>query len=215
MSNTKQGKIDSDLTYAILSKHALLDRLNSDDPTKKIIVTPLLDPDIQIGSCSIDIRLGCDFVIFKKAKFSDLNPLEKNVESIGQYMEKMYVCIGDRFFLHPREFILGMTLEYVKLPPDISAYITSRSTWGRLGLVIATATAIHPNYAGVITLELSNLGEAPIPLYPGIRVAQLIFHKTERQIQGDVSSYHLSVKPSFAKILEEPEWEIIEKLSKK
>jgi len=191
-----------------------MERLNTKDPNKKISITPLLDPEKQIGTSSIDIRLGCDFIIFKKAKFSSLNPIEKNIESIGQYQEKMYVKIGDKFYLHPREFILGVTLEYIKLPPDISAYITSRSTWGRLGLVIATATAIHPNYAGIITLELANLGEAPIPLYPSIRIAQLIFHRANIFKQDIPSSYYLSIRPSFAKIYDEPEWEAIKKILK-
>jgi len=212
MSNSEQNHSSSRLKGSVLSKNELLKRLNEVDSDKRIVITPLIDPKTQVGTGSIDVRLGSDFVLFKKNKYSSLDPLNGNYESMGEFQEKICVKMGDRIFIHPREFILGITLEYVKLPPDISAYITSRSTWGRLGLVIATATAIHPSYAGVITLEITNLGETPIPLYPSLRIAQIIFHTAEYQKIETFGSYFMSIAPSFSKILLEPEWEILKKL---
>ena len=198
----------------VLSKKTLIKRLDSTNPNKRIVITPLIEPDIQIDDFSIDVRLGCDFVIFKKNKYSSLEPSKKENKGVGEYQEKIYVKFGDRLYLHPREFILGTTLEYVKLPPDVFAYITSRSTWGRLGLVIATATAIHPNYAGVVTLELSNLGETPIPLNPGLRIAQLIFHKSEYKEINKFGKYQLSIKPSFMKIYDDSDWDLFNRIRK-
>ncbi len=73
---------------------------------------------------------------------------------------------------------LASTLEYVRMPNDLSASVTSRSKWGRLGLVIATATAVHPGFTSVVTLELVNHGGVPLVLYPGLMVAQLILFET-------------------------------------
>jgi dCTP deaminase len=202
----------SSISVGVLSKKELNDRLYTNNNDKKIVVTPMIDKKEQLGDFSIDVRLGCDFVVFKKTKFSALEPSDKMGKGIGEYQENVHVNFGERIFLHPREFVLGVTLEYVKLPPDIFAYITSRSTWGRLGLVIATATAIHPNYAGIITLELSNLGETPIPLNPGLRIAQLIFHQAQKKEIEKFGNYQLSIQPGFVKVFDEPEWKLFDRL---
>ena len=86
------------------------------------------------------------------------------------------VPYGDELVLHPGQFVLGGSLEYVSMPRDLMGYVISRSSWGRLGLVIATATGVHPGFRGCLTLELSNLGEVPILLRPLYRVAQLFLH---------------------------------------
>jgi dCTP deaminase len=64
----------------------------------------------------------------------------------------------------------------VKLPADLAAYVIGRSTWGRLGLIVATAIGVHPGFAGCITCELRNLGETPLVLYPGQTIGQLFLH---------------------------------------
>src|SRR5258708_30166625 len=65
------------------------------------------------------------------------------------------------------------------------AYVLGRSTWVRLGLIVATAVGIHPNFAGTLTLELRNLGEAPLSLYPGQIIAQLFFHEVQEPMDGE------------------------------
>ena len=84
--------------------------------------------------------------------------------------------MGQQFVIHPNQFVLGETLEFVKLPSDMMAYVVTRSTWGRTGLIVATAVGIQPNFRGVITLELRNLGDVPLNLYPGTKILQLFFH---------------------------------------
>jgi dCTP deaminase len=87
-----------------------------------------------------------------------------------------YVTLGDSIVLHPHNLVLGETLEFVRLPSNVVGYVVGRSSWGREGLVVATAIGIHPGFAGPITLELRNLGEVPIRLYPGDLICQLFLH---------------------------------------
>lgn len=195
-------------------------KLDYEDP-EKLVITPLFTPK-QIEEGSIDLRLGTEFVIAKRSKFSVLDGLDekKTLDSkIVEYQEKIHVKVGDFLVLHPNQFVLGSTFEYVKLPIDHIAYVLGRSSWGRLGLIIATATVVHSGYTGIITLELTNIGDTPIALYPGIRIAQLVFHEIsmtkEQKLQRmeallkDKSKYHASVSPSFSKIHLDEDWEMI------
>jgi dCTP deaminase len=86
------------------------------------------------------------------------------------------VPFGKSFILHPKYFVLGVTLEWIRLPKDIAGYVIGKSSWGRLGLIIATAVGVHPGFAGCLTLELSNVGELPIELKPGMQICQLFLH---------------------------------------
>ena len=87
--------------------------------------------------------------------------------------------IGDYFVLHPGQFVLGETLEWIHLPKNLVAFVVGKSTWGRDGLIIATAIGVHPNWSGILTLEISNVGEIPIYLYPGLAIAQLFLAVVE------------------------------------
>ena len=78
--------------------------------------------------------------------------------------------------IHPGEFVLGRTLEWVELPDDIVARIEGKSSLGRLGLIVhATAGFVDPGFKGTLTLEITNLTRVPIKLYPGLLIAQLSF----------------------------------------
>jgi dCTP deaminase len=84
------------------------------------------------------------------------------------------------FILHPGDFTLASTLEYIVIPNYLSARLEGRSTWGRVGLQIhSTAGFVDPGFQGRLTFELNNLGRLPLPLYPGIRIGQLSFHRIE------------------------------------
>lgn len=82
---------------------------------------------------------------------------------------------GESFYLHPGELVLAATLEYIVMPADLTAQVITRSSYGRLGLLSATAVQVHPDFHGCLTLELVNLGEMPLAITPGERVAQLMF----------------------------------------
>ncbi len=162
----------------ILSADRIRDLLRDPppDPAERLVIAPILDPNSQLkaGSAAIDVRLGPRFHVPLRTKLSQLNRLaEEHQRNLQKYKDETFVPIGDHFVLHPRQFVLGETLEWVRLPKNLSAYVVGRSTWGRDGLVIATAIGVHPGFAGILTLEISNIGEIPIYLHPGLAIAQL------------------------------------------
>jgi len=186
----------------VLPCQRIRDYYKKEDLDKALGVSPLFEYD-QFRGASIDIRLGNKFIVFKQSKFRGLDPRDKSEleKSIKKYQDITTIEYGKEFILHPREFVLGSSLEYLCFPKDISGYVIGRSSWGRLGLVIATATQVSPGFKGVITLELSNLGVVPIYLYPGLRIAQLVLHKLAGAVQKEeISRYQCSTEPQFSKI---------------
>jgi len=192
----------------VLSKQDILNYLSEEDPNKRITISPILDKRTQIGRCSVDLRLGNEFIVTKETQLAILDVADsKNLkENIMQYQEKIRIDYGSPFILHPREFVLGASFEYVSLPLDLMAYVVGRSSWGRLGLVIATATLIDPGFKGVITLELANIGKVPLKLYPCLRIAQLVFHKLSSNLtEGYDGQYSISTGPKFSEIYNDKE----------
>lgn len=142
----------------------------------RLVISPLLDVDKQLkpGTASVDVRLGQRFHIPLRAKLSQLDLLSStHQDDLLKYKDDTFVPIGDFFVLHPGQFVLGETLEWVHLPKNLTSFVVGKSTWGRDGLIIATAIGVHPNFSGILTLEISNVGEIPIYLYPGLAIAQL------------------------------------------
>jgi len=142
----------------------------------RLVITPMLDRDRQVGAASVDLRLSSDFLIARRAEGSGIDPAESDERAISSRQERITVPFGERFWLHPQQFALGSTLEFLRMPPHLGAYVVGRSSWGRIGLIVATAIMVQPGYRGTLTLELINEGETPIALYPGLRVAQLAVH---------------------------------------
>lgn len=148
--------------------------LDDEDPSRRLIITPLLDRDEQIGPGSVDLRLGTEFLETPRKDNASVDPFARDSQSKLVVPEtRTFVPLGDEFILHPGQFALGATLEFLVLPPNISGQVLSRSSWGRLGLLVATAVAVQPGFHGALTLELVNAGSVPIVLRPGLRVAQL------------------------------------------
>jgi dCTP deaminase len=151
-----------------------------DDPAQRLVISPLLELEKQLkpGTASVDVRLGQRFYVPLRAKLSQLDLLSPTHQSdLLRYKDDTFVPIGDYFVLHPGQFILGETLEWIHLPADLVAFVVGKSTWGRDGLIIATAIRVHPNFSGILTLEISNVGEIPIYLYPGLSIAQLFISR--------------------------------------
>ena len=139
----------------------------------KIGIEPIKD-EKQIQPSSVDLRLGDEFKVFKVIRKPYIDP--KDEEDIASYMESTTVEEGEAFIIHPNEFALATTLEYVKLPDDLVARVEGRSSMGRLGVTMhVTAGFIDPGFEGKITLEISNIGAMPFALYPGQRVCQIVF----------------------------------------
>lgn len=200
----------------VLSSKEIIDRIFEKNPQKKLTISPLIDIERQIGAGSVDIRLGSRFITTKRSKLAILDSIEEDmIEHIAACQEKMFVKIGEKLTIHPRQFVLAGSLEYIRLPKDLIAYLIGRSSWGRIGLIIATATLIGPGFSGIATFELVNLGEAPIVLRPGTRIAQMVLHKCESSEQFPYGSpsrgkkYYISTEPEYSKIYEDYEWDIL------
>jgi dCTP deaminase len=125
-----------------------------------------------IQPSSIDVRLDNKFLIFRNTKraFIDVK------QPADDLMEMIEVGFDEPMYLHPHEFVLGSTIERVRMPDDLVARLEGRSSLGRLGVVIhSTAGFIDPAFDGHVTLEISNLANLPIALYAGMRIGQLSF----------------------------------------
>jgi dCTP deaminase len=129
------------------------------------------DPAL-VQPASVDLRLGDSFRVFHNHRASAID-LRRPPENLT---EEVVVPPEESFVIHPGEFCLGRTLEWVELPDDIVARIEGKSSLGRLGLIVhATAGFCDPGWHGTLTLELNNLTRVPIKLYPGLPIAQLSF----------------------------------------
>jgi len=166
-----------------------------------LVITPIIDPN-QIQGISVDLRLGNKLITMKRSTLHsiDIKNWEQRKEEMKQIIlrsrEEVYLNLGEKFVLHPGEFVLGHTLEYLYLHPSVMGYILGRSTWGRLGLIIATATKVDPGYKGTPTLEISNLGTVPIELTPGILICQIVFHRTDKETKPYEGPYKHTTEAS-------------------
>jgi dCTP deaminase len=154
----------------ILSDGDIRRRLEDGD----LAIEPLSDPGLQIQPASVDLRLGREFLEFQHANIACIHPNDE--AEVEEYVSETVVDEGGEYVLHPGDFVLGTTVERVEIPPDLIAHVEGRSSLGRLAVVVhATAGLCDPGYRGQITLELSNLGRAPVALTPGMRISQLTF----------------------------------------
>lgn len=156
-----------------LSHQELLAALRMQPLRDRLVVAPMLD-DAQVGPASIDLRLGTEFIETHRMRQGLLDPFESDPQSIREADERVVVPLGDHLMLHPGQFVLGSTLEFVRMPPNMVGQVLGRSSWARLGLIVATAVVVQPGFGGVLTLELANMGPVPMRLRPGLRVSQLV-----------------------------------------
>ncbi len=131
-------------------------------------LTPFDESLIQPSS--IDVRLDRYFRVFANHRYTHIDPAEQQ--------DDLTVPIepdGDEpFILHPGEFVLGSTLEVISLGDDLASRLEGKSSLGRLGLLThSTAGFIDPGFSGHVTLELSNVANLPIKLYPGMKIGQI------------------------------------------
>jgi dCTP deaminase len=121
---------------------------------------------------SVDVRVDRRFRVFRNSRY----PYIDVRQPMDELTEPVEVEGEEPFILHPGEFVLGATLERISLPDDLVARLDGKSSLGRLGLQVhSTAGLADPGFTGQITLELSNMTRLPISLYPGMRIAQLVF----------------------------------------
>jgi len=191
---------------SVLSRKEIKDRLKkSPEDLESIIITPLLDE--KFDHDSVDLRLGCYFSVPAVSTTECVKPYQDTVEHYPELVHKPYG--RDRevntIILQPHHSVLASTLEYIKMPGDVSGQILTKSSWARLFISIASAPWIHPFYRGCLTLEVTNLGNVPVALPVGKPMAQLVFIKLELEeedkIKKDVieGSYAGAVMPEAPK----------------
>lgn len=170
----------------MLSAEQIIAFLGADGEDRLTVVpSPEHKPLLERGATSIDLRLGRWFRSFKQTSTKSVSLValpEADLSGAARESptKQHFIPFGESYVLHPGRFVLGVTLEWLHLPRTMSGYVTGKSSLGRHGLVIETAAGIHPMFSGCLTLELANVGEVPLEIYPGMNVCQIFLHRTER-----------------------------------
>lgn len=199
---------------SILNEREILHRLMV---TRDVVITPIVDLTTQLGPTSLDVRLGTQFQAQKRSALAYIDPLqdpESVRRDVAEYTQDYTVLPTEPYVLHPGEFALANTLEFIRLPADLAVRLEGRSSWGRVGLQIhSTAGFVDPGFAGTITFELSNIGKVPIPLYPGLRIGQLSFYTSEESVipyrTKRLTKYAGKIAPVGSAFYQDPEYHYI------
>jgi len=175
--------------------------------SKQIVIVPSPDFSTQLGTCSIDLRLGNFFRVFDHSKHPYIDPSKKNFSS--EITKKVVVKNGEGFIMQPGDFVLAVTLEQVKIPNNMMGRLEGRSSLGRLGIVVhSTASIFDAGWDGKCVLELGNLGRMAVKLTPGMRICAMSFEElsSEAEIpysQKKSAKYRTQKEPGESKIHEE------------
>jgi dCTP deaminase len=155
----------------------------------RIRIAPYDPVDLQPSS--VDLHLDRSFRVFRNNRYAFIDPREAQPD----LTELLEVRDDEPFILHPGEFVLGQTLEWVELPDDLVARLEGKSSLGRLGLLIhSTAGYVDPGWKGTLTLELSNVANLPIALYAGMRIGQISFFRMSSPVERPYGSSELGSK---------------------
>ncbi|MBI4129868.1 dCTP deaminase [Candidatus Roizmanbacteria bacterium] len=142
----------------------------------KIKITPKPNLPEQLGSCLIDLRLGNQFRIYNQSSVAVLDARDSS--QVDKITRVLSIQNDEPFVLHPGEFVLAVTEEYIEMPDDLTGRLEGRSSIGRLGVVVhSTAANIECGFRGTIVLELANMGRIPVKLYPGMRICSISFEQ--------------------------------------
>ena len=140
---------------------------------------------------SVDVRVDRYFRVFHNARYPFIDVREPQ----DDLTELVEIDEDNPFILHPGEFVLGSTLERIRLPDDLVARLEGKSSLGRLGLLIhSTAGFIDPGWNGHVTLELSNVANLPITIYHGMKIGQLSFVQLTEPAESPYGSDGLGSK---------------------
>lgn len=164
MPPARNGPIDGYARAVLLSDRDIRAEIQAG----RLGVDPFDDDLIQPSS--VDVRLDNLFRVFNNTRYTHIDPAERQ-DDLTTLVEPK---VEEPFVLHPGEFVLGATLERCTLPDDLAGRLEGKSSLGRLGLLThSTAGFIDPGFSGHITLELSNVANLPITLWPGMKIGQL------------------------------------------
>ena len=157
--------------------------------TGTVKIEPYDAYDLQPSS--VDLHLDRSFRVFRNNRYAFIDVRASQPD----LTELLTIEEDEPFILHPGEFVLGQTHEWVELPDDLVARLEGKSSLGRLGLLIhSTAGYVDPGWKGNLTLELSNVANLPIALYSGMRIGQISFFKMSSSVDRPYGSPDLGSK---------------------
>lgn len=184
----------------ILTDGSISKRLDKGD----LVIDPY-DPE-ALQPSSVDLRIGPAFRVFTNHRTTDIDLRYEQPELTTEVVADQ----SHGFVLHPREFVLAATMESIGLPADLVGRLEGRSSLGRVGLLIhSTAGFVDPGWSGTLTLELANVSNLPIRLFPGMRVAQLSLFQADAPAlrpygtEGLGSKYQGQVGPTPSRYFQE------------
>jgi dCTP deaminase len=155
----------------------------------RLVIRPYDPRDLQPSS--VDLHIDGSFRVFRNNRYAFIDPRKPQPD----LTELLTVAEDEPFILHPGEFVLGQTLEWIELPDDVVARLEGRSSLGRLGLLIhSTAGYVDPGWKGNLTLELSNVANLPISLHYGMKIGQISFVRMSSAVERPYGSPELGSK---------------------
>lgn len=179
---------------------------------KVLTVIPLLE-ESQIGEMTMDLRVGTDFLSLHQGREAFIDSTKDKITKrpIKSHYTETRRKIGETFLLHPSQPILFSTLEYIKLPDNVYAVLSMRSSYSRLG--IAISTIVQPGYCGCFSIEIVNTGNTPIKIMAGARMIQARFVLLNKKSNyfNSHRKYNCQVRPVASRANEDEE---IKKLKK-
>ncbi|UCE62061.1 MAG: dCTP deaminase [Phycisphaerales bacterium] len=171
-------------------------------------------PTTQIGEGSVNLRLGTHFIVTKAADLPSVKPQDIGTREVRQFQQHVSKSFGETFVLHPHRLVLGATFEYIALPDDYAALVLSRSSYGRVGLIVATATYVQPGWKGCLTLELCNAADIPLELPCGASIAQLVVFRCDKMPPAQLRQFpmdrkHFPTFPEFPSLGANRDWKTL------
>lgn len=159
---------------------------------KKLIITPFDEKCVQPSS--VDLHLAKEVLVFDNYAAAEIDVREK-IDVTRK------VTIGEKgFVLHPGEFILGSTTEYLEIPTDLAGKLEGKSSLGRLGLIVhATAGFVDPGWKGELTYEITNISRLPIRIYADMKISQICFFQMSSEVENPYGSAKIKSKYSGQK----------------
>jgi dCTP deaminase len=142
----------------------------------RITINPMPDMEKALGTCSIDLTLSNEFKVFNRSAvpYVDL----KDPSKTGDLMVDIIVKEGEPFVMQPGDYVLAITNEHLEIADDLVGRIEGRSSLGRLGIIVhGTASVFDAGWRGRPVMELGNLGNVPVALYPGMRICAFTFEE--------------------------------------
>jgi deoxycytidine triphosphate deaminase len=187
-----------------LFRWGILTRMTEYDVTddKNLVITPLFYEKLEdvFDADSVDLRLGSHFLLPKTLDQPFFSPDRTSATSLHV---KVHVPLGQFLVVPAHQTILGATLEFIKLPSDVSGQVLTKSSVARTFIVVETAPWIHPLYRGCLTLEIANVSNTPVLLYPGRPICQLVLMhlaRSESQVSTNTSKKQTKGKGSNIKL---------------